>query len=129
MLLRRQARPEPLASSSSVVARLPPTPPELQTGAESGFRQSDFCVQLAPALAAPASQTPALRVQDDALAQTAPALTALPSQVPGFVVHWESSLQLVPALPEVAPHAPFLVQALLLKIVAPVQAMAPSLLQ
>lgn len=128
MLLRRQARPRPFASSSNVVARLPPTPPELQTGAESGSRQSDFCVQLAPALAAPASQTPGLRVQAVAFAQTAPALTALTSQVPDFVVHCESSLQLVPSLPEVAPHLPSLVQALLLLIV-PVHAIAGSLVQ
>jgi hypothetical protein len=108
---------------------LPLTPPELQTADVSGSVQSDFCVQLAPALAAPASQTPGLRVQFDALVQFAPALTASILQAPDLVVQALSALQETPSLPEVEPHLPSLVQALFLIVVLPVQAMAPSLVQ
>lgn len=105
------------------------TPPELQTADVSGSRQSDFCVQVAPALAAPESQTPGLRVQSDALVQLAPALTASMLQAPDLAVQVLSALQAVPSLPDVAPHLPSLVQALFLIVVLPVQAMAGSLVQ
>lgn len=103
--------PEPFASSNSVVAATPLTPPELQT-AEMGASpslQSVLVLQVEPVRL----QTPVFFVQLESFVQLAPALTALASQVPGLVVQVPGlATQDVPAFPEVALQVPAIVQLL-----------------
>ena len=51
-------------------------------------------------------QTPVFLVQFESTVQLAPALAALASQVPGLVVQFEFFVQAAPALPEVALQVP-----------------------
>jgi hypothetical protein len=93
-----------LASSNSVAVDTPLTPPVLQVAEEGGRAslQSALVLQVKPVKL----QTPVFLVQFESTVQLAPALAAFASQVPGLVVQFELVVQAAPALPDVALQVP-----------------------
>ena len=104
MLLRRQVRPAPLASSNSVVVATPLTPPVLQVAVSGEIPSTQLAedVHETPE----ALQKPGFWVQFESTVQLVPALAELASQVPGLVVQFELVVQAAPALPDVALQVP-----------------------
>ena len=100
-----------MASAISVVAATPLTPPVLQTAemGASASLQSLLAAQVVPVKL----HTPVFLVQLASTVQLAPALAAFASQVPGLVVQFELVVHAVPALPEVALQVPASVHWLL----------------
>jgi hypothetical protein len=93
-----------LASSNSVVATTPLTPPVLHVAELVGRAslQSALVLQVLPVKL----QTPVFLVQFESTVQLVPALAELASQVPGLVVQFEFVVQAAPAFPEVALQVP-----------------------